>query len=127
MDVADLSVCLKGTVLKNLRNVSATLLLVVFSAFGTACQVNGEPIFTDSFLDSVTGDPETTELTLAVRNALNRNGQTTNLRIVVSLLSDDSIKLSGYVPDDATFHEAERVAYSVDGVRIVSNGLNIRR
>jgi len=127
MDVADLSVCSKGTVLKNLRNASATVLLVVFSVFGTACQVNGQPIFNEAFLDSVTGDPETTELTLAVRNALERNAQTANHRIVVSLLSDDNVKLVGYVPDDATYYEAERVAGRVDGVRLVTNNLNIRR
>lgn len=112
--------------MKYLRNVAATFLLVVLSIVVSACQVNGEPVFNEGFLDTITGDPEITELTLAVRNALQRNGQTANQRIVVSLLSEDSVKLSGYVPDEATFHEAERVAYAVDGVRIVSNGLNVR-
>jgi len=115
-----------GMVLKNFRNTSLAFTLVVFAFIGSGCQVNGEPIFNQGFLDSVAGDPEATGLVLAVRNALKRNGQTVNQRIRVSLLSEDSIKLSGFVSDDATFHEAERVAYGVEGVRIVSNGLNIR-
>jgi len=100
--------------LKNWQIIKIVTLVVSFSFVGSGCQVNGEPVFNQGFLDSVAGEPEVTDLTLKVRQALSRNGQTVNQRITVSILSEGSIKLSGFVPDSATFHEAERVAYGVE-------------
>jgi len=117
---------IKGKALSYFRNFNITAALLAFAFIGSSCEVNGQPIFNEGFIEAISGDPEATELTLAVRDALNRNGQTVNQRITVSLLSEDSVKLSGTVPDTATFHEAERVAYGVEGVRIVTNGLNVR-
>jgi len=103
------------------------VLIVVFvSLFISACQVNGQDVFNEGFLESISGDETETELTTRVRQALKNNGQTAILRISVSLLSEGSIKLSGSVPDSATAYEAERVAYGVSGVRIVANDLYIR-
>lgn len=101
--------------------VSATLVLVL-----SGCQGSGGQVFHDDFLSSVTGDSEPTELTIQIKQALKRNGQTLLHNIDVVLLSEGSVKLIGTVPDSATSAEAERVAYSVDGVRIVANGLYIR-
>ena len=101
--------------------VSAILVLVL-----SGCQGSGGQVFNEDFLASVTGDSEPTELTLQIKRALKRNGQTAIHNIDVVLLSEGSVKLIGTVPDSATSAEAERVAYSIDGVRIVANGLYIR-
>ena len=112
--------------LKIFRQLGAATLIFAAAMFISGCEVNGQQVFNDQFLASVNGSEEPTELTLKIRQALRNNGQTAIYNIKVSLLSEDSIKLSGYVPDSATLHEAERVAYSVEGVRIVANGLVIR-
>ena len=101
-------------------------LVLAFSLSVGGCQLNGQQVFDESFLSSVAGDEQPTDLTLKIKRALRNNAQTAIYNIKVSLLSEGSIKLSGYVPDSATFHEAESVAYSIEGVRIVANGLNIQ-
>lgn len=101
--------------------VSAILVLVL-----SGCQGSGGQVFNEDFLASVTGDSEPTELTLQIKRALKRNGQTAIHNIDVVLLSEGSVKLVGEVSDSSTSAEAERVAYSVEGVRIVSNSLYVR-
>lgn len=105
---------------------SAATIVLALSLGMSGCQLSGQEVFNESFLTSVTGDEEPTDLTLKVRRALKNNAQTAIYNIKVLLLSEGSIKLSGYVPDSATLHEAERVAYGIEGVRIVANGLNIQ-
>ncbi len=110
----------------SLGRIGASTLAMALALLVGGCQVNGQPIFNEAFLESVNGSEQPTELTQSVRQALKRNGQTAILSIRVTLLSEDSVKLAGYVPDDATYYEAERVAGNVDGVRYVANGLIVR-
>lgn len=112
--------------MKIIKQLSAAALIFVAAMLLNACEVNGQQVFNEDFLASVNGVEEPTALTLKIRQALKNNGQTAIYNIKVSLLSEDSIKLSGFVPDSATRNEAERVAYSVEGVRVVANGLVVR-
>ena len=95
----------------------------------SSCQLNGEPVFKDTEHSFNVGGPVNDDAPLSdrVREALRNSPETAILRIQVSQLSEDSVKLSGYVDNDATMHEAERIAGGVDGVRFVVNAINIRR
>ncbi|ASJ75949.1 hypothetical protein IMCC3135_29495 [Granulosicoccus antarcticus IMCC3135] len=88
------------------------------------CAFDGEPLIKEDLYTTV---DDTTELSVKVKQALKRAPQTAVNNIMVTTVSDDSVKLSGYVLDDATLYEAERVAGQVPGVRFVVNSLNVRR
>ena len=97
-------------------------------AFGLAlvvggCGFDGQPIITDDFITVVSDDAE---LSLKVRQALRDAPQTAVLNIDVSTISEDTVKLSGFVSNDATIYEAERIANKVPGVRLVVNSLIAR-
>ena len=64
-------------------------------------------------------------LSVQVKKALRNNGQTAQARINVSQSSEDTVRLAGFVSNDAVRQEAERVAYRIDGVRFVVNTLDI--
>lgn len=87
------------------------------------CGFDGGPLITEDILTTV---DDSAELSLKVKHALRTSPQTSLLRINVAQVSEDTVKLSGFVNDDATRHEAERVASQVPGVRFVVNTLNIR-
>ncbi len=99
-------------------SVSFGLALVV-----GACGFDGQPVITDDFVTVVSDDAE---LSLRVKQALRDSPQTAVLNIDVSTISEDSVRLSGFVSNDATIYEAERIANGVPGVRIVVNTLIAR-
>jgi len=68
---------------------------------------------------------DTMSLSLRVKQALKNNPQTMHARILVTT-KDDTVKLSGYVDNDAAVAEAERLTNQVPGVRFVVNALYIR-
>jgi hypothetical protein len=110
--------------LKSYLQTSVLSLLLASSLLLAGCQTGGQTLIDDDFL-ALPGE-QTTDLSIAVTRALKKSGQTAILNIRVKSLSDDSVKLSGFVPDDSAFHEAERVAGRVSGVRHVVNGLVVR-
>lgn len=97
--------------------LSASLVLV-------GCKSLGQPVFDEDFY-SLPGE-QTTDLSVSVKRAIEASGQTGNLNIRVASLSEDSVKLTGFVPGNATFYEAERLAAEVSGVRHVVNSLVVR-
>ena len=110
--------------MKSYLKTGVVPLLLMSSLFIAGCQTGGEPIFDEDFL-ALPGE-QTTDLSLVVRQALENSGQTANLNIRVIGLSDDTVKLAGFVPSDETVYEAERVAGRVSGVRHVVNTLVVR-
>lgn len=101
--------------------------IVPFVMFASGCQFNGEPIFKDGEqafnFGGATND--SAPLSERVRQALRNNPETATLRIQISEVSEDSVKLSGFVNNDAISHQIERVAGEVEGVRFVVNSLFI--
>lgn len=120
--------CLQLDLLEKSVNINwktgALPLLLASSLWMAGCQTGGQPLIDDDFL-ALPGE-QTTDLSLDVKRALRNSGQTATLNIRVTSVSDDSVKLSGFVSNSATMHEAERVASRVSGVRHVVNGLVIR-
>jgi len=106
------------------RKTGVLALLIASTLLLAACQTGGQPLIDDDFL-ALPGE-QTTDLSLDVIRALKRTPQTATQQIRVTALSEDTVKLTGFVPDDSTFYEAERVAGDVSGVRLVVNGLNVR-
>ena len=97
-------------------------------AFGLAlvvggCGFDGQPVITDDFITVVNDDAE---LSLKVKSALRDAPQTAALNIDVTTLSEDTVRLSGFVSNDATIYEAERIANRVPGIRLVVNTLVAR-
>lgn len=88
------------------------------------CGFDGRPLITEDIGTTV---DDSTELSVRVKQALKNSPQTAVNNIMVTTVSEDSVKLSGYVSDEATVHEAERVAGMVPGVRFVVNALNVLR
>jgi hypothetical protein len=109
--------------LKTYSKTGVLTLVLSASLLMMGCQT-GETLIDDDFL-SLPGE-QTTNLSLDVRRALRNSGQTATLNIRVTGLSDDTVKLAGFVPDSSTLYEAERVAGRVSGVRHVVNGLVVR-
>lgn len=99
-------------------------LMLSASLLVAGCQTGSPQLVDDDFL-ALPGE-QTTDLSRDVKRALGNNGQTATLNIRVTSLSDDSVKLSGFVSNSATLYEAERVAGNVSGVRHVVNGLVVR-
>ncbi|MFK7854434.1 MAG: BON domain-containing protein [Granulosicoccus sp.] len=106
-------------------------LLVGCLVLGVAgCSFDGEPIFKDGegpSIDVLGKVEDSAPLTVRVKKALRNNAQTSLARIQISSPSDDTIKLSGFVDNDATRYEAERVAGNVSGVRHVVNNIDVIR
>lgn len=97
---------------------------VVAAALAGGCGFDGSPLITENI--GTTVDDEL-PLSMEVKKLLRRSGQTAIESIQVTTLEDDVVKLSGYVSDDATSMEAERLAGTIPGVRFVINNLAIRR
>jgi len=93
-----------------------------------ACQFTGEPIFKDSEQNfNFGGNTNDSEpLSVRVRDALRKSPETAILRIEISTVNEDTVKLVGFVDNDAVRHEAERIAGQVPGVRFVVNSLFTR-
>lgn len=105
--------------------VAALPLVAVLSG----CGFDGGPVFSDDMDHKINvgGSVEDAlPLSIQVKQALRKNPQTTLSQIQVSTVSEDSVKLSGSVDNDAIRQEAERAAGQVPGVRFVVNALNIR-
>ncbi len=111
-------------ILRNNVRLSISSLLVSAALILGGCQFDGGPLITEEFGTTV---DDTAELSVKVKRALKRAPQTAVSNIMVTTVSSDSVKLSGYVSNDATSHEAERVAGQVSGVRFVVNALVIQR
>lgn len=93
----------------------------------TGCASGGFNDQSDHKVNVLTATQDTKPLSLRVRTGLRNNGQTATAGIRVSQDSEDTVKLTGAVFNDAIRAEAERVAYGVDGVRFVVNNLTINR
>ncbi len=105
------------------RTIALTSIFIV-----AGCQGAGQPLFKHKDEQLNVGGPlqDSKALSVQVRAALRASPKTMLLRISVSTLSEDSVRLSGYVDNKRILHEAERIASQVDGVRFVFNALNIR-
>ncbi|MFK7994077.1 MAG: BON domain-containing protein [Granulosicoccus sp.] len=114
--------------MKNSIQRVSVLIMACAMVFLAGCGASGPTIITDTDhkVNVLTSLSDTKPLSVLVRRALKKNGQTVVSTIKVSQDSEDTVKLSGFVNDDAVRQEAERVAYSVDGVRFVVNNLNLR-
>ncbi|MFT4714819.1 MAG: osmotically-inducible protein OsmY [Granulosicoccus sp.] len=95
----------------------------------SGCQFTGEPLFQESEHSFNFGGATNDSALLSerVRQALRNNPETAIVRIQISELSEDSVKLSGFVDNDAISHQIERVAGQVEGVRFVVNSLFITK
>ena len=95
----------------------------------SGCSFDGSPVFKDDVDHKINvgGDLEDAlPLSVQVKQVLRNNPQTALSQIQVSSASEDTVKLSGSVDNDAIRQEAERIAGQVPGVRFVVNALNIR-
>ncbi len=99
-------------------------LLVSCALLVGGCGFDGRPLITEDIGTTV---DDSTELSVKVKQALKRSPQTAVNNIMVTTVSEDSVKLSGLVSNEATSHEAERVAGQVPGVRFVVNALNVQQ
>lgn len=104
----------------SMQRLAWVLSLVILAG---GCQSNGGPLI-DGDIGTVVDD--NSALSVKVKNALRASPQTSNVNIRVTTVSGDSVKLSGFVSNDAVLYEAERVANKVPGVRFVVNSLVIR-
>jgi osmotically-inducible protein OsmY len=97
--------------------------------FASGCQFTGEPLFKDTEQSLNFGGAvnDNAPLSTRVRQALRNNPETAIVRVQVSQISEDSVKLSGFVDNDAISHQLERVAGQVEGVRFVVNSLFISK
>lgn len=89
----------------------------------SGCQNAGGPVITEDLFTVV---DDSSDLSVKVKRALRSSPQTAVNNIMVTKVGDDTVKLSGYVINDATSHEAERVAGQVEGVRHVFNSLVVQ-
>jgi len=113
---------LEDTILKSITRLIVSSVVVALLLSVSACQTDSGPEFIGfSDLD------ETSDLAVRVKRALKIAPQTAVNSILVTKVGDDTVKLSGYVLDDATKYEAERVAGQVEGVRHVFNSLTVTR
>ena len=87
------------------------------------CGFDGGPIITSDFGQVL---DDNSDLSVRVKRALRDSPQTSVNRIKVTKTGDDTVKLSGFVFNDADSDEAERVAGRVEGVRHVFNALVIQ-
>lgn len=109
--------------LRNFIGVPVSGLVVSLALLVGGCQWDGGPLIEGDIGTTV---DDTSDLSVKVKKALRNAPQTAISNIKVTTVSDDTVKLSGYVSNDAIRHEAERVAGQVSGVRFVVNNLAIR-
>ncbi len=107
---------------KHVRLTMSSLVVGLSLVVG-GCGFDGGPIITQNIGTTV---DDSTDLSVSVKRALKKTPQTALSNIYVTKVSSDSVKLSGYVTDDATLYEAERVAGQVEGVRFVVNSLIVQ-
>ena len=109
--------------MKNTNFLLSTVAVISISLALGGCQLNSS----ENTLGGFGTVEDSADLSLKVRSALKQSPQTAISNISVSLVGQDTVKLSGFVSDDATSHAAERVAGQVEGVRHVFNSLTVRR
>lgn len=107
----------------NFLKISMSSGVIALSLILTGCQSAGGPLITE---DLITVVDDQSDLSVRVKRALKAAPQTAVNQIMVTKVGDDTVKLSGYVLNDATSHEAERVAGQVEGVRHVFNSLVVQ-
>lgn len=110
--------------MRNYVKLQASAVMVGCALVLGGCGFDGRPLITEDLGTTV---DDSAELSIRVKQALKSSPQTAVSNIMVTVVSEDSVKLSGYVTDDATIHEAERVAGKVPGVRFVVNSLAVLR
>lgn len=108
--------------MKNYLRLPSIVLTLGLALLAGGCQFDGGPLITEDIGTTV---DDSLELSVKVKLALRRAPQTAVSNIMVTTVSDDSVKLSGFVTDEATVHEAERIASQVPGVRFVVNSLGV--
>lgn len=110
-------------------------LLVIGACLGmlplAGCGFEGGPLIKDdTFADhkirfgGVLEDNKS--LSIKVHEALKQHPPTMHSQIKVATFKEGSIKLSGNVNSELESREAERIAYSVDGVKSVANAIFIQ-
>ena len=87
------------------------------------CGFDGGRVIDGDFITSV---DDTSELSVKVKRALKKAPRTAIYSFNVSTVSDDTVRLSGFVDNEGLLREAERVAEQVPGVRFVFNDLAVR-
>ncbi len=94
-----------------------------------SCAANGGPVIysDDHQVNILRNTSDAKPLSNQVRASLKSNARTRTSLIYVSQGSSDTVTLSGQVNDQATIFEAERIAYTVQGVRFVVNNLLVSR
>jgi len=106
-----------------MRFTSLTVVCVL-ALFISACTIDGGPVIEDGALGSVLNDDA--ELSVKVKRALRNSPRTAILNVNVATVSDDTVRIRGFVNTPELRYEVERVAGNVDGVRHVFNDLAIR-
>lgn len=84
------------------------------------CSFDGSPVIAEDILTTV---DDSSELSVRVKRALRNSPQTASLLVNVTTLSDDTVKISGFLSNKETMFEVERVAGQVQGVRHVVNNM----
>lgn len=105
-------------------DMKAGIVVVVMLLLVTGCGWDGGPIINEDIGPAV---DDSQPISLEVKKLLRQSPQTAIEAISVVMVSEDSVKLTGFVGDEATRVEAERLADSVPGVRFVVNALAVRR
>ncbi|PID63610.1 MAG: hypothetical protein CSB44_01215 [Gammaproteobacteria bacterium] len=101
----------------------ASVLALVVAMTLAGCQSSGNNALDD--LVGTIGDDA--PLSLKVRQALQSSPQTRRLNIDVATLDDGTtVRLAGFVNNEAERHEAERIAGQVEGVVHVANTISVR-
>ena len=104
----------------NILKISMSSGVLALTLVLAGCQSDGSLPFQLGVVD------DSSDISVKVKQALRAAPRTAVNNILVSKVGDDTVKLSGYVNDDATSYEAERIAGQVEGVRHVFNSLAIQ-
>ncbi len=125
------NLCLtKESTLKHLNNPASVMVVAAVSVFLVGCTINGQSVedsLGDHQVNVFTASQDSKPLSQQVRQKLRKNPQTAVTNIRVSQDSEDTVKLSGFVNNDAIRQDAERIAYQIEGVRFVVNNLSVQR
>ena len=112
--------------LKRVANITG-LFLATIMLLGCATE-NGPVVFSDDHqVNTFAPIENSAPLSNQVRAALKASARTRYQQISVGQDNEDTVKLSGTVNDSALTFEAERIAYTVTGVRFVVNNLIVPR
>ena len=110
-------------ILKKMMRISGLSFVIALAMVVGGCSVDGGPVITED-IGTVLND--SSELSVRVKRALRNSPRTAILNVNVVKVSDDTVRISGFVNNQELIYEVERVAGRVEGVRHVFNDLNIR-